>query len=281
MDSVADQRKKRVKDHWEDETCGIRYGASDDRAKYFDEIYLTRYERTDYLREFARFNEARGKRVLEIGVGAGSDFRSWVENGARVSGIDLTEAAIRLTSEHLEVKGLDGANHELQSADAEQLPFADNTFDVVYSYGVLHCTPDTDAALAEAFRVLKPGGELRVMVYHVPSWTGFMLWVRYGLMVGRPLVSQKQVIFERLESPGTKAYSLQEARELVSSIGFIEISVESRLCPGDRLNILPSARYRGWFYGIVWRLYPRWLVSLLGDRFGLNLLIRAIKPASL
>ena len=118
------------------------------------------------------------------------------------------------------------------------------------------------------------------MVYHVPSWTGFMLWVRYGLMAGRPLVSQRQVIFEKLESPGTKVYSLQEARALVAAVGFDVVSVESRLCPGDFLNIVPSARYRGWFYRVVWALYPRWLVSLLGDRFGLNLLIRATKPLS-
>ena len=277
MDSLGADVKKRVKDHWEFETCGARYGHSDDREEYFDEIHLSRYEATRYIRDFARFDEARGKRVLEIGVGAGCDFRSWVENGARASGIDLTEAAIRLTFEHLKVKGLDTEEHELQTADAEQLPFEDGTFDIVYSYGVLHTTPDTEAALAETHRVLKPGGELRAMIYHVPSWTGFMLWVRYGLLAGSPFVSQKQVIYAKLESPGTKAYTLEEAKALVASADFHVVSVESRLCPGDSLNILPSARYNGWPYRVVWRWHPRWLVALLGDRFGLNLLIRATK----
>lgn len=280
MAQTNDALKKQVKEHWEAETCGIRYGAGNSREAYFDEIYGSRYERTTYLRNFASFDSARGRRVLEIGVGAGSDFRSWVENGALATGIDLTEAGIRLTREHLAVKGLERDAQELRRADAEELPFADGTFDIVYSYGVLHCTPDTEAAFAEAFRVLKPGGRLRAMIYHVPSWTGFMLWVRYGLMTGRPLVSQKQVIYEELESPGTKAYTLRQASELVASAGFDGVQVESRLCPGDRLNIVPSARYRGWFYRIVWTLYPRWLVSLLGDRFGLNLLIRATKPLS-
>lgn len=267
--------KNEVKQHWERETCGTRYGASDEREEYFDELYLSRYERTKYIREFARFGSARGMRVLEIGVGAGCDFRSWVENGARVSGIDLTEAAIRVTAEHLKVKGLDDRELDLRTADAERLPFEDRTFDIVWSYGVLHHTPDTEAALAEVHRVLKPGGELRVMVYHVPSWTGFMLWVRYGLLVGRPFLSQKQVVFERLESPGTKAYTLEEAKALFTLAGFREVSVTSRLCPGDFLYILPSTRYRGWPYRIVWRLYPRWLVALLGDRFGLNLMVLA------
>ena len=274
---MSDDPKARVKEHWEREVCGTRYGQSEAAEEYFDEIYRSRYERTGYLRQFARFDEAGGQQVLEIGVGAGSDFRSWLENGASACGVDFTEAAIRLTAEHLNVAGLDTEQYELQHADAEQLPFGDDTFDVVYSYGVLHHTPDTAAAFAEAHRVLKSGGQLRAMIYHVPSWTGFLLWVRYGLLAGRPLVSQKQVIFEELESPGTKAYTLAEARRLVLSAGFRDVSVESRLCPGDFLNIVPSARYRGRLYRMVWRLYPRWLVRLLGDRFGLNLLIRAAK----
>ena len=274
---VSDDLKACVKQHWEHEVCGTRYGQSAEPEEYFDEIYRSRYERTKYLRRFARFDEARGKRVLEIGVGAGSDFRSWLENGANACGIDLTEAAIRLTAEHLKVAGVDTKEYELHQADAEQLPFDDGVFDIVYSYGVFQHTPDPAMALAEAHRVLKPGGELRAMIYHVPSWTGLMLWARHGLMVGRPFVSQQQVIFDRLESPGTKAYTLKEARGLVQSAGFRVVSLESRLCPGDYLNIVPSALYRGRLYRTVWRLYPRWLVALLGDRFGLNLLIRAAK----
>ncbi|MCY4564670.1 MAG: hypothetical protein OXE40_09345, partial [Gammaproteobacteria bacterium] len=111
---MSDELKHQVREHWEQETCGTRYGHGEDREAYFDEIYRSRYERTDYLREFAGFAEARGKRILEIGVGAGSDFRSWLENGAAVTGIDLTEAAVRLTAEHLKVKGRHTAPHELR-----------------------------------------------------------------------------------------------------------------------------------------------------------------------
>ena len=125
------------------------------------------------------------------------------------------------------MKGLDGEEHDLRTADAERLPFEDSAFDIVYSYGVFHHTPDTEAALAEAHRVLKPGGELRTMIYHVPSWTGFTLWVRYGLLVGRPFISQKQAVFERLESPGTKAYTLEEAKALFTLAGLQEVSVLS------------------------------------------------------
>ena len=270
--------KSQVKQHWETEACGTRYSDEASRRAYFDEIRTTRYERTPYLKDFAKFSESKGQRVLEIGVGAGSDFHNWVSNGARVSGVDLTEKAIELTREHLAVSGLQDREFDLQNADAENLPFPDGEFDIVYSYGVLHHTPNTEAAFREAFRVLRPGGGIRAMVYHVPSWTGFMLWVRYALLRLRPWQSAKQVMFAHLESPGTKSYSLAEARTMLEGIGFENVELESRLCAGDRLDIRPSDRYQGIVYQMVWKLYPRWFVQILGDRLGLNLLMTGTKP---
>ncbi len=271
--------KAQVQQHWESETCGTRYGTGVSRKEYFEQIFQSRYQRTPYIRDFAGFGEARGKRVLEIGVGAGSDFRNWVSNGAIATGIDLTEAAISQTREHLILHGFDDTKYELLRTDAENLPFAEGTFDIVYSYGVLHHTPDTAAAFAEVFRVLKPGGELRAMIYHVPSWTGLMLWWRYSVMRCQPWQSQRMAIYEHLESPGTKAYTVRQARRLLSNSGFHNVTLRPKLCPGDLLNIQPSARYQARVYRIVWALYPRWLVNLMGDRLGLNLLICAQKPA--
>lgn len=280
MNTKHDNLKSHVRDHWEDETCGTRYATDSDRKSYFEVIRRTRYERTVYMRAFAGFDEIRDSKILEIGVGAGSDFNSWLENGTNhVTGIDLTERAIELTKEHCDIRNVPPINYDLQRADAEHLPFADETFDLVYSYGVLHHTPDTQAAFTEVFRVLKSGGQVRAMVYHVPSWTGFMLWVRYGLFKLKPWQSQKQAIFHHLESPGTKAYTNSEAAKLLNDIGFEIDDIQSKLCPGDRLDHKPSQKYQGIFYQVVWKIYPRWLVSLLGDRFGLNLLIKARKPS--
>ena len=113
---------------------------------------------------------------------------------------------------------------DLRVADAEHLPFADETFDVVYSYGVMHHSPDTAQCLQEAWRVLKPGGEARIMLYHHPSLTGAMLWLRYGALRGK---SMRQTVYERLESPGTKTYTKAEIcsaderiRKLCDAAGF-------------------------------------------------------------
>src|SRR6185295_202429 len=238
------------------------------------------YKLEPFIPAFADFPSAGNKAILEIGVGAGADFQNWCNHAHHATGVDLTEKAIALTRERLELNSIAGERYTLRTADAENLPFNDASFDLVYSWGVLHHTPDTEGAFREVFRVLKPGGVVRAMIYHVPSWSGLMLYLRCGLARGKFGMTMKQAIFADLESPGTKAYSLNEARDLVNQTGFESISVSAKLSPGDLLAIKPSAKYSSPFFKLIWRVYPRWLVRSLGDRYGLDLLIEARKPQS-
>ena len=210
---AADALKERVRDHWQRETCGTRYGEAADRLTWFRDIARARQTLEPYIASFARFEEAAGKRILEIGVGAGSDFTEWCRYAQHATGIDLTEAAITLTTERLALEGVPDNRFTLRIADAEALPFADASFNIVYAWGVLHHTPGTRQAYREILRVLKPGGVARTMVYHVPSWTGLMLYLMHGLAKG-PLLGLRKAIFERLESPGTKAYTTSEGFDL-------------------------------------------------------------------
>lgn len=274
---ALEQRKAEVRAHWEHETCGTRYGESTELGDRLREIETARYRLEPYIPPFADFSASTGKRVLEIGVGAGVDFCRWVAAGAQATGVDLTEAGIRSTRERLDFSGADPASYRLQTADAENLPFQDGTFDLVYSWGVLHHSPDTERAFREACRVLRPGGVFKGMIYHLPSWSGWFMWVLYGPLRGRPFLSPRRAVFERLESPGTKAYSLREAHELVQGAGFDHVRLSTRLGSGDLLLTKPSSRYQGALFNLIWKVYPRWLVRLLGDRFGLYLLIEATK----
>lgn len=207
------------------------------------------------------------------------DFSRFVKHGAHAVGMDLTAGGLRHT--HRRLKALcSRQGYNLVQGDAENLAFQDNSFDLVYSWGVLHHTPDTDRAFGEAIRVLKPGGEIKAMVYHANSWTGWMLWARYGLLRLRPFTSVRRCVYERLESPGTKVYTPAEAKRLLKSNGFTDIQTSTKLGPGDLLEIRPSRRYQGRIYGAVWSLYPRWFIRLMGDRFGLYLLLTARKPAT-
>lgn len=270
--------KEQVRAHWEAETCGVRYGETGEQFPDFDEIARVRYEIEPYIPPFARFHEATGKRVLEIGVGAGSDFENWCKFADHATGVDLTDMGIRLTTERLRRKGVAPDRFTLQQADAEKLPFEDATFDLVYSWGVLHHTPDTKRAFGEALRVLKPGGTIRAMVYHAPSWVGLMLVLKHMATRRTFRISQKEAIFASLESPGTKAYSVDEGKQLVVDAGFSDVRVWSLLSCGDLLSIKLSSRYQNPIYRLIHRLYPRPIIRLLGHRFGTNLLIEATKP---
>ena len=269
--------KKKVKRYWEDEVCGSRYGVSRNRIEWFREIEQARYKLEPHITDFAEFDKYSGKRVLEIGVGSGTDFINWIRNRAIGVGIDFSQHSVQLTKQHIELEGINSECFSLCAADAEKLPFKDNTFELVYAWGVLHHTPDTAMAIKEIYRVLKPFGIIKAMLYHIPSWTGWMLWFRFCLLRFKPWVAPKEAIFKYLESPGTEAYTLQEARRLFESAQFQEIEAGSVLGPGDLLCIYPSKKYSSFIYRILWLIYPRWLVRLLGNSFGLELLLQAKK----
>lgn len=216
---------------------------------------------------------------MEIGVGAGADFQNWCTHALHATGVDLTEKAIALTRERLQINSIPPEKFTLRNADAEALPFSSDSFDLVYSWGVLHHTPDTPKSFREVLRVLKPGGVMRAMIYHVPSWGGLMLYLRWGLARGRLRMTLKEAIFCSLESPGTKAYSTEEAQVLLDEAGFEQIQIGVRLSPGDLLTVKPSKKYASPIFKLIWFIYPRWLVRLLGERYGLSLLVEAKKPA--
>jgi ubiquinone/menaquinone biosynthesis C-methylase UbiE len=122
----------------------------------------------------------QGQRLLEIGCGIAIDGRYFASHGVDYNAVDLSGESLGLARRHFELKGLPP---RFSNADATRLPFADGTFDVVYSSGVLHHVPDMRAACSEAVRVLRPGGRARIMLYHRHSY--HYLLVHY---VVRPLV---------------------------------------------------------------------------------------------
>ncbi len=155
MTEQYDAQKRQVYDFWNRASCGEDlYLAGGDCAAY-DAQAKARYRLEPYIREFAQFENTKGQRVLEIGVGLGADHQRFAEAGAELYGIDLTERAVEHTCSRLALFGL---RSTLSTGDAERLNFPDNSFDLVYSWGVLHHSPDTPRAIAEVHRVLRRGG---------------------------------------------------------------------------------------------------------------------------
>jgi SAM-dependent methyltransferase len=264
--------KTDVRDFWEQASCGEVYASGDSLAAQLETQARIRYELEPYLAPFARFHEGRGKDVLEIGVGMGADHLEWAKSRPRsLTGLDLTERAIEHTRRRL---GLAGHESQLHVGDAENLPFADGSFDLVYSWGVLHHSPDTARAVAEVRRVLRPGGIARVMIYHKWSIVGLLLWTRYGLLARRPFTSLDEIYAQHLESPGTKAYTVAEAHTLFSR--FSRVNVRSQLALGDLLEGEVGQRHPSAALALARRIWPRRMIKTFASRYGLALLVEAV-----
>jgi SAM-dependent methyltransferase len=265
--------KADVKEFWDAQSCGEVYAAGETERDYYDTHQKVRYELEPYIRSFAKFHEGSEKDILEIGVGMGSDHLEWAKSLPRkLNGIDLTSRAVSHTLKRL---ALYGFRSQVSVGDAEHLEFEDESFDLVYSWGVLHHSPNTSKAIDEVHRILRCDGIARVMIYHKYSLTGYMLWVRYGFLIGRPFRSLDDIYRTHLESPGTKAYTIAEARELF--LRFSKVNICLQLGLGDLLLGAVGQRHRGWLLNLAKKLWPRWLFRILFRGHGLFMLIEAKK----
>ena len=167
--SAANQNlKDRVRAFWQANPCGVKFAdAAPGTRRFYELVEAHRYVKEWHIPAAADFAAARGLQVLEIGCGLGTDGAEFAKAGADYTGVDLTEAAVDLARKRFELFDLPG---KFQTADAEKLDFADKSFDIVYSHGVLHHTPDTARAISEIHRVLRPGGRAVVMLYHRNSY---------------------------------------------------------------------------------------------------------------
>jgi SAM-dependent methyltransferase len=249
---------ERVRDYWEAEPCGtapfIVGDLEQGTREWFERIEELRYAIEPEIHAHAQFTRHRGKKLLEIGVGAGTDHLQWARAGAICHGVDLTDAAVEVTRRRLALYGFES---QLQRCDAESLPFPDSYFDVVYSWGVIHHTEHPDRIVSEIHRVLQPGGTFIGMLYGRRSPAALKLWLRRGLLRGRPWLSLRQVIWDNMESVGTKAYTARELRELFA--GFRHVQAQPVITHYDRLRV------------------PRWIAEALPDRWGWFILVRATR----
>jgi ubiquinone/menaquinone biosynthesis C-methylase UbiE len=264
--------KKAVEEFWDKASCGEDLYLQNQQREGYIEHALRRYELEPIIEEFAEFASAAGKQVLEIGVGLGADHLRFAQAGAQLTGIDLTARAVAHTRRRLALFGCDSL---LSTGDAENLQFPSESFDCVYSWGVLHHSPNTPKAISEVQRVLRPGGVAKVMIYHKWSLVGYMLWIRYALLRLRPWTTLAEVYARYLESPGTKAYSPDEARRMFAAFSCVKI--RTWLTHGDLLESAAGQRHGGPLLLLARRIWPRALLRKYAGSHGLFMLIRAVK----
>ena len=230
-----EEEKRRAREQWSQDPCGAKHGAKYEFAtrEFFDEVERHRYsEYAPWMPEVMGFDKFAGKRLLEIGCGMGTDLLQFARGGAVCTGVDLTPRSVEISSLHF---GRYDMWADFALADGEHLPFADESFDVVYSNGVLHHTPDTAQAIKEAHRVLKPGGIAKVMLYHRNSfyyWTDIIL--RLGIVRGHflrghspaEIMSRYVEYSEHDARPLVKVYSRRQARALFKPFREVKTEVE-------------------------------------------------------
>jgi ubiquinone/menaquinone biosynthesis C-methylase UbiE len=250
--------KGEVRDFWNKQSCDTdRTSLPKFSKEYFDDIEAFRYYDQPFIHQFAQFSRYRGKKVLEVGYGAATDFIQWARAGARLTGIDLTPEAFEHARHRLEIYGLPQPE-DFRVGDAEKLPFESNTFDLGYSFGVLHHTPDTIKAIGEVARVVKPGGEIKIMIYNRRSIYAYNTWVKNALLKGRPFKSVAWALWNHMESAGTKSYTRAEIAGIFSKLPVERVTCKTEITAADYLSSSAFAPLN---------LFYHFLIRLAGERY--------------
>lgn len=242
--------------------------------QWFNDIAHKRYSLYyAYLAQDAEFTEHSGEKVLEVGVGLGTDLIEYAKGGAKVYGIDLGEEQVNLTRMNFELRQLSYC--ELSAQDAMNIQYPDKFFDVVYSFGVLHHAPDTEKCIQEIHRILKDDGHAIVMLY-ARGWKHYIKrCLIQGLIMGKyfQLGSWQAVYNDASEvnggSPRTAVFTKKEVKALFKQFPHVEIK-KKRL--GEFFDYKPygTVMFPGWFTRFCYFLG---LESILGE----NYLIKAYK----
>ncbi|HEX9545580.1 MAG TPA: class I SAM-dependent methyltransferase [Pyrinomonadaceae bacterium] len=297
MSDANQNLKERVRAFWQANPCGVKFAdAEPGTRRFYELVEAHRYATEWHIPSAAGFAAARGLKILEIGCGLGTDGAQFAKAGADYTGVDLTDAAVELARRRFELFDLPG---KFQTADAEKLDFADESFDLVYSHGVLHHTPDTAKAIREIHRVLRPGGRAIVMLYHRNSYN-YRVNISLLRRAGAQLLKWDSGVSLVHKLTGEPLDNLQEHARLLrtqkqSYLGDEEFLSQNTDGAGNPLARVYSRREAGELFRdfskvtlktyflnkrwlpLVGKLLPRSLESQLASRWGWHLWIYATK----
>lgn len=265
----------KVADFWNARPCNIRHSAQPIGTKeYFAEVEARRYFVEPHIPVFAQFDRWRGKKVLEIGCGIGTDTVSFARSGAQVTAVDISEKSMEIARLRMKVYGFE-KQVRFYCGDAERLDsfVPVESYDLIYSFGVIHHTPHPEAALEQLRQYARPGTTLKIMVYH-----------RHSYKVGWILLTEGKGQFWRLADviaknseaqtgcPVTYTYTRRQGRELLKRHGFRETDVRVEHIFPYRISDYIQYRYtKQWHF----RWMPPGLFHVLERRMGWHLCLTA------
>jgi ubiquinone/menaquinone biosynthesis C-methylase UbiE len=266
---------EQVQTYWDRRPCNIRHSTKPPGSReYFDEVEARKYFVESHIPGFAEFPRWQGKRVLEIGCGIGTDTMNFARKGGQVTAVDLSEKSLEMARKRSEVFGLaDRIRFFHGSAESlsDLVPAA--TFDLVYSFGVIHHTPHPDRVLEQVRNYVRPGSTVKIMVYNRYSWKVFWILMTYGKgqfwrlaeMVARHSEAETGC-------PVTYTYTKQELRELLERHGFRVKHMQAEHIFPYRIRDYVQYRYvKEWYF----RWMPEALFHALEHRLGWHLCVTA------
>ncbi|MEK7116267.1 MAG: class I SAM-dependent methyltransferase [Patescibacteria group bacterium] len=296
----AKEYTKRVQSWWNDHpfTLGLAAQEGDyditGRVQELDEHFFREVDRkmrkqygtsgqaegAPLLSNLVPYADIRGKKVLDIAVGSGWSSVTLAKAGAEVTGIDLTEEAIRMTKRHAEVRGV---NVTVQQMDAQEMSFPDATFDYVLAWGCVMHMPDTERALRQINRVLKPGGKMLAYMYNKSSWTYWFNFIFLrGILCGKLLSTRGNTtaIVSRYTDGApkggnmlTKVYSPSEATRMYEAAGYTNVRAWPFYIPHE-VDGWPMAKFP------FFRYFPMSVKKWMGERWAWGLIVTGEKDPS-
>lgn len=261
-----------VRSYWNERPCNIRHSAREVGSKaYFNDVEKRKYFVEPHIPAFADFQRWRGKKVLEIGCGIGTDTMNFARAGAHVTAVDLSEESLKIAKLRARVFGLDAIRFYQADAEALTSTVPVERYDLVYAFGVIHHTPHPEKALEQIRHYMDADSTLKLMVYHRHSWKVFWILAAFGKgalsRIDKLIATYSEA---RTGCPVTYAYTRKSVQDLLRGYTILKMDVAHIFA----YSIPHYIRYR---YKKVW--YFRWLPDKLfrwmEKRWGWHLCVTA------